>query len=71
MLILFLPFRGNFQVVLAETIIDVFQLLENVCKDILHNHSSIQYYHKMKSVEKVQKTPIGEKMFWSKCYGYV
>ena len=61
MLILFLSFRGIFQVVLAESIIDVFQLLGNVCEIILRNRSS-----KVESVVKVEITPIAEIMFWGK-----
>ena len=69
MLILSLPFSGNFQIALAKTTVSVFELLENVCKVILHNRSSKPHYHKVKSVMSVEKTPIAEKMFWSKCYG--
>ena len=71
----YIPFRGNFQVALAKTTakttFGVFQMLENVCKDILHNRSSKPHYHKLKSGERVEKTPIAEKMFWSKCYMFV
>ena len=68
MLILSIPFRGDFQVALAKTTVGVFELLKNVCETILHGRSSKPHYHKMKSVVKVEKTPIAEKMFWSKCY---
>ena len=69
MLILFMPFRGNFQVALAKTAVGVFELLENVCESILYHRSSKPHSHKLKSVARVEKTPIAEKMFWSKCYG--
>ena len=69
MVTLSLPFRGNFEVALSNTNIGVFKLLENICETILRNRNLKPHYIKMKSGEKVQKTPIAEKMFWSKCYG--
>ena len=69
MVILSLPFRGNFEVALSNTTISVFKLLENICSIILRDRSLKPHYIKMKSGEKVQKTPIAAKMFWSKCCG--
>ena len=68
MLILSIPFRGNFQVTLAKTTVDVFEMLENICEFILRNRSSKPHHRKVKGVAKVEKTPIAEKMFWSKWY---